>query len=327
MIAIGDAGVPGPEDVLELLEPAMDDRHRSELREKLDVDFGYTSGEAGRIRVNLFHERHGVSAAMRLISGKILSFEQLGLPPDLTRLCDHPKGLVLVTGPTGSGKSTTLAAMIDHINRTRAVHILTLEDPIEFVHQSQAALVTQREIGSHASGFNRALRAALREDPDVILVGEMRDQETVQLAIEAANTGHLVLSTLHTASAVTTVDRIVDMFSADEQDQLRASLAEVLLGVVSQTLCRRAGGGRVAAVEVLVVNHAVANLIREGKTSQIPTIMQTGRQQGQRILNQELAALVKNRVVERDEALSKAPDRKDLERMLGAAERPAPPDL
>ena len=243
----------------------------------------------------------------------------MGLPEDLARFCERPKGLVLVTGPTGSGKSTTLAAMIDHVNRTRPVHVLTIEDPIEFVHANQTAMVTQREIGSHAAGFQRALRAALREDPDVILVGEMRDAETVQLALEAANTGHLVFSTLHTNSAVTTVDRIVELFDSSRQEQIRSSLAETLLGVVSQTLCRRNGGGRVAALEVLVVNHAVANLIREGKTSQLVTAMQTGRKDGNRLMSAELAALVSSGVVTREEAMSRSAEPKELERMLGGS--------
>jgi len=321
MLEIGDAGALGPEDVLDLFKPVMDEQRLAELEECLDVDFGYSVAGTGRVRVNLFRERHGFSAAMRLISGKILTFEQLGLPAELRQICDQPKGLILVTGPTGSGKSTTLAAMIDHINKTRAGHILTLEDPIEFVHTSQASLVTQRELGSHMIGFGRGLRAALREDPDVILVGEMRDPETIQLALEAANTGHLVLSTLHTASAVMTVDRIVDTFESGQQAQVRASLSEVLLGVLSQTLCRRIEGGRVAAVEVLMVGHAVANLIKEGKTKQIPNVMQTARKDGNRLLNQELARLVKEGVVEAQEALGAAADRKDLERMIGGGAR------
>jgi len=319
IIELADAAIPAAGAVQALLEPVLDERRRSEFQQSQDVDFGYSVPGVARVRVNMYRENHGVAAAMRLISGKILSCEQLGLPADLIRFCEQPKGLVLVTGPTGSGKSTTLAALIDHINRTRDVHILTIEDPIEYVHANQAALVSQREIGTHAAGFQRALRAALREDPDVILLGEMRDPETVQLDMEAANTGHLVFSTLHTASAASTVDRIVDLFEAGRQDQIRASLAETLLGVVSQTLCRRTGGGRVAALEVLVVNHAVSNLIREGKASQLATVMQTGRKEGNRLLNQELAALVKSGVVTRDEALSRAADRKDLERVLTAA--------
>jgi twitching motility protein PilT len=316
LIEITDAPIPGEGAIRSVFEPALDDRRRAEFRENQDVDFSYSVPGVARLRVNMYREHNGVSAAMRLISNRILSFEQLGLPADLVRFCEQPKGLVLVTGPTGSGKSTTLAAMIDHINRTRPVHVLTIEDPIEFVHTNQTALVTQREIGSHAAGFQRALRAALREDPDVILVGEMRDPETVQLALEAGNTGHLVFSTLHTSSAITTVDRIVDLFEASRQEQIRSSLAETLLGVVSQTLCRRSGGGRVAALEVLVVNHAIANLIREGKTSQLVTMMQTGRKEGNRLMSAELAALVKSGVVTREEALSRSTEQKELERLL-----------
>jgi twitching motility protein PilT len=319
LLEIADATAPGVGAVQALLEPALNDRRLAEFKESQDVDFGYAVPGLARLRVNMYREHHGVSAAMRLISGKILSFEQLGLPEELARFCERPKGLVLVTGPTGSGKSTTLAAMIDHVNRTRPVHVITIEDPIEFVHDNQTAMVTQREIGSHAAGFQRALRAALREDPDVILVGEMRDAETVQLALEAANTGHLVFSTLHTNSAVTTVDRIVELFDSSRQEQIRSSLAETLLGVVSQTLCRRNGGGRVAALEVLVVNHAVANLIREGKTSQLVTVMQTGRKDGNRLMSAELAALVRSGVVTREEAQSRSAEPKELERLLGGA--------
>ena len=317
LLEIADAAAPGVGAVQALLEPALNDRRLAEFKESQDVDFGYAVPGVARLRVNMYREHHGVSAAMRLISGKILNFEQLGLPEELARFCERPKGLVLVTGPTGSGKSTTLAAMIDHVNRTRPVHVITIEDPIEFVHDNQTAMVTQREIGSHAAGFQRALRAALREDPDVILVGEMRDAETVQLALEAANTGHLVFSTLHTNSAVTTVDRIVELFDSSRQEQIRSSLAETLLGVVSQTLCRRNGGGRVAALEVLVVNHAVSNLIREGKTSQLVTVMQTGRKDGNRLMSAELAALVRGGVVSREEAMSRSAEPKELERMLG----------
>ena len=232
-------------------------------------------------------------------------------------LCEHPKGLVLVTGPTGSGKSTTLAAMIDAINATRKAHIVTLEDPIEFVHASQESLVNQREVGPHTQSFSRALRAALREDPDIVLVGEMRDLETVSLALETANTGHLVFGTLHTATAISTVDRIVNLYPADQQAQVRATLADVLRGVIAQTLCRKIGGGRVAALEVMVSSLAIANLIREGKTHQIATAMTTGRAQGNQTLNEELARLVTTRKVEPQEALSKAIDKADLLRRIG----------
>ncbi len=236
------------------------------------------------------------------------------MPPVVTRFCALPKGLVLVTGPTGSGKSTTLAAMVDLINRTRAVHIITLEDPVEFVHVSGKAMVNQREVGAHTSSFARALRAALREDPDIVLVGEMRDLETVSMALETANTGHLVLGTLHTATAMSTVDRIVNLFPAEQQNAVRATLADVLKGVVSQNLLRRIGGGRVAALEILVVSYSAANLIREAKVHQIANVMQTGKAAGNQLLNDSLAALVTAKTVAYEEALSKAVDKADLAR-------------
>jgi twitching motility protein PilT len=225
--------------------------------------------------------------------------------------------MVLVTGPTGSGKSTTLAAMVDLINRSRRQHVVSLEDPVEFVHASQKSLVNQREVGSHTSSFARAIRAALREDPDVILGGEMRDLETVSLALEAANTGHLVLATLHTATAVSTVERIIGLFPPEEQSRIQVTLADVMLGVVSQVLLRRIGGGRVAALEILIVNAAVSNLIREGKVHQIVSSMQTGKAIGNQMLNESLAALARSGTVEVDEALAKAVDKADLARRLG----------
>jgi twitching motility protein PilT len=247
-----------------------------------------------------------------------LTFEQLDLPPVLRAFCEIPKGLVLVTGPTGSGKSTTLAAMIDHINRTRKQHIITLEDPIEFVHPSRSCLVNQREVGGHTKTFARALKACLREDPDIVLVGEMRDLETIALALETANTGHLVFATLHTNTAITSIDRIIDQFPGDQQAQVRSVLSEVLRGVVSQTLCRKIGGGRVAAFEVLVVNMAVQNLIREHKSVQITSVMQTGRAAGNTLLNDVLAQLVEDKKVDLVEALSKALDKDDLQRRFKA---------
>lgn len=314
---LADEPLLGADTVAELLEPVMDARaHEAWLREH-DVDFAHAIAGVARFRVNLFRDHRGASAVLRQIPSTILSFEQLGLPPAIGRLCEHPKGLVLVTGPTGSGKSTTLAAMIDAINRTRPVHILTMEDPIEFVHTSQKALVNQREVGTHTASFTRALKAALREDPDVVLVGELRDRETVQLALETANTGHLVFATLHTNTAASTVDRIVDLFPADQHGAVRASLGETLRGVVCQTLCRRIGGGRVAALEVLVSTPAVANLVREGKSFQLTTVMQTGKSVGMQLLNDELARLVQERKVDLDEALSKAADKTDLAKRFG----------
>ncbi len=310
--ALTDAPIMGPTDVMELLEPVMEERHIETFNEKKDVDFAYAIPDLARFRVNMFQDARGTGAVLRRVPNKILSMEQLGLPHFLKDLCEHPKGLVLVTGPTGSGKSTTLAAMVDYINRTFSRHIITLEDPIEFVHDSRLALVNQREIGSHTESFSSALRAALREDPDIVLVGEMRDLETVSLALEVANTGHLVFGTLHTSTAISTVDRIIELFPADEQHQVRGTLAAVLRGVVSQCLCKKIGGGRVAALEVLIVNAAIANLVREGKAHQMTNLMLTGRKQGNTLLNVELARLVNEDIIEYDEALSKAVDKADL---------------
>jgi twitching motility protein PilT len=312
MQEIADAPVLGPAEVRDLLEPAMETRHREEFADH-DTDFAYSSPVA-RFRVNLFRDNAGVGAVLRLIPSKVLTLEQLGLPPVLKTLCEIPKGLVLVTGPTGSGKSTTLAAMIDHIKSTRKLHIVTIEDPIEFVHESRLSLINQREVGGHTRSFARALRAALREDPDVILVGEMRDVETISLTLEAANTGHLVLATLHTNNAVSAVDRVVDQFPGDQQDQARSVLADVLRGVVAQTLCKKIGGGRLAVLEVLVGTLAVQNLVREAKTVQLPGIMQTSKALGMSLLNDELARLIEGKKVTMEEALAAAVDKEDLQK-------------
>ncbi len=319
MRAIADVPPLGPDTVLELLGPDLPKRNREEFEQTNDTDFAHSIEGVARFRVNLFRDTGGVGGVFRQIPVKILTLEQLGMPDVVTRFCSIPKGLVLVTGPTGSGKSTTLAAMVDLINTTRPEHIITLEDPVEFVHTSRQSMINQREVGSHTQSFSRALRAALREDPDVVLVGEMRDLETISLALETANTGHLVLATLHTATAVSTIDRIVGMFPADQQDRIQTTLADVLQGVVSQNLLQRVGGGRVAALEVLVSNHAVANLIREGKTHQIASTMQTGKAAGNRLLNDSLAGLVKEGKVEVDEAMSKAIEKTELARRLGIA--------
>jgi twitching motility protein PilT len=324
MRTIEDTKVLGPDEVYDLLKPIMNDRNCKEFEEFNDTDFAYSLSEGERFRVNLFRDENGVGAVMRLIPSKILTFEQLGLPDILKKLCDYPKGLVLVTGPTGCGKSTTLAAMIDYINKTRPAHIVTMEDPIEFVHKSELCLVNQREVGRHTRHFSTALRAALREDPDIVLVGELRDLETISLAMETANTGHLVFATLHTSTAVTTVDRIIDAYPPDQQAQTRTSLRETLKGVVAQTLCKRIGGGRIAALEILIVNVAVANLIREDKLNQIPNLMQTGKAMGNRLLNEELAKLVKMQKVDFKEALSKSLDKSDLATRVG---RPLPKEF
>ena len=312
-----DAAVLLPDEVRDLLTSVMQERNIDEFDGCNDTDFAYSLPGTARFRTNLFRDHRGVGAVLRHIPDKVMSFEQLGLPPAVRALTEHPNGLVLVTGPTGSGKSTTLAAMVDLINRTRRSHIITLEDPIEFVHESQMSLVNQREVGAHTISFARALKSALREDPDIVLVGEMRDLETVRLALETANTGHLVFGTLHTATAMSTVDRIVNLFSADEQSQVRATLADVLKGVVAQTLCRKVGGGRVAALEVWVSSVAVANMIRESKTAQIANAMSMAKAQGNQLLNEDLARLVVSRQVEAAEAIAKSVDKADLARRLG----------
>ena len=266
---IADAKKIGAEEVFELLDPVMDKRSKNEFSNRNDSDFIYSVSDVGRFRVNLFRDDLGIGAVFRFIPTKILSFEQLGLPQILKKLSDHPKGLVLITGPTGSGKSTTLAAMIDYINNTRRSHIVTMEDPIEYVHISKRSLINQREVGRHTNSFSSALRAAFREDPDIVLVGELRDSETISLAIETANTGHLVFGTLHTNSAISALDRIIDSFPPDQQSRVRVGLCDSLKGVVAQVLCKCIGGGRAAALEVLIVNSAVANLVREEKINQI----------------------------------------------------------
>lgn len=309
----------GETEVQELLEPLMTGRHRTEFGELQDTDFAYSLKGVCRFRVNVFRDHLGVGAVLRQIPAKILSIDQLGLPPVIKTFCDLPQGLVLVTGPTGNGKSTTLAAMIDYLNDTRAGHIITLEDPIEFVHQSRKCLINQREVGSHTSSFSQALRAGLREDPDVVLVGEMRDLDTVSLALETANTGHLVFATLHTNTASSSIARIMDMFPSDQQNHIQSVLADTLKGVVCQTLCRRSGGGRVAALEILVSDVGVASMIREGKAHQMLSAMQTGKARGNRILNEELARLVQERVITQQEALSHAVDKIDLSKKLGIA--------
>jgi twitching motility protein PilT len=314
MREIGDVPPLAPEAVLALLGPVLPERNRREFEAVNDTDFAHAIPDVARFRVNLFRDVGGIGAVLRLIPNKVVGLEQLGMPPVVARFCALPKGLVLVTGPTGCGKSTTLAAMVDLINRTRREHIITLEDPVEFVHASDRAMVNQREVGPHTTSFARALRAALREDPDIVLVGEMRDLETVSMALETANTGHLVFGTLHTSTAASTVDRIVSLFPAEQQGSVRATLADVLKGVVSQSLLRRIGGGRVAALEILVVNFAVANLIREGKVHQLGNVMQTGKAAGNQLLNDSLAALVSARTVEFEEALSRAVDKPDLAR-------------
>jgi twitching motility protein PilT len=288
-----------------------------------DLDFGYEIPGMARFRANFYRQKYGIGAVFRVIPSKIQTVDDMGLPPLLKNLSMLHKGLVLVTGPTGSGKSTTLAAMIDHANRNRRDHIVSIEDPIEFVHKSQGCHVSHREVGAHTRSFSTALRAALREDPDIILVGEMRDLETIALALEAASTGHLVFSTLHTQGATKTVDRIIDVFPSDQQSQIRVTLSETLRAVASQTLFRRKDvKGRCAALELLVVTPAVSNLIREGKTYQITSVIQTGRKYGMQTLDEAIMTLLKKGWIEPEEAYNKAVDKEKF------AQFPkTPPDL
>ncbi len=272
-----------------------------------DVDFAYEIPGLARYRVNFFQQKNGMGAAFREIPSDILTCDQLGLPPVVARLATLPRGLVLVTGPTGSGKSTTLAAIVHEANRLRKDHIITIEDPIEFVHQSERAVINHREVGIHTKSFSAALRGALREDPDIIMVGEMRDLETIALALEASSTGHLVLATLHTTSAAKTVDRVIEVFPVSQQEQIRNTLADGLRAVVAQTLFRRTDKhGRVAALEIMIATPAVRNLIREGKTFQIPSMLQTGKKYGMQSLDDAIMELVNKKIISPDDAYSKA---------------------
>jgi twitching motility protein PilT len=301
-----------------MLQSIMLPRDAAEYRESGDVDWAHEIDGVARFRCNAGRDRHGPIGVFRVIPTTVRTADEMGLSREVQNLCFLTKGLVVVTGPTGSGKSTTLAALVDLINRTRADHIITIEDPIEFVHQSKKCLVTQRQVGLHTRSFKHALRAALREDPDIILVGEMRDLETVSIAIETAETGHLVFGTLHTTTAASTIDRIIDQFPADRQSQVRVMLSESLRGVIAQTLCKKIGGGRVAAREVLLSIPAVSNLIREGKTFQIPSVMQTNRRAGMVTLNDALMELVEAKVVEPKEAYMKAVEKQGLAASLKA---------
>jgi twitching motility protein PilT len=296
-----------PEEAHRLILEIMNDAQRRTFQEHLEVDFAYTLDDRLRFRVNAFVHNRGEGAVLRAIPYEIPRLEKLGLPPVIESFCNSEKGLVLVTGPTGSGKSTTLAAMVDYINERMPLHILTLEDPVEFVHRSKRGLINQREVGAQTKSFTTALRSALREDPDVILVGELRDLETISLALTAAETGHLVFGTLHTSSAPSTIERVIDVFPNEQRAQVRTMFAESLVGVVSQMLVRRRGGGRVGAYEVLVGNSAVRALIREGKTHQIPSTMQVGVKQGMQTLEAAMVELVQRRVVTIEDARERLP--------------------
>ncbi len=299
-------------DTERLLLSIATPRAREEFARRHDADFAYEIPGLGRFRGNLFMDRKGAGGVFRIIPSSILTAETLGLSPEVLDLCRLPKGLVLVTGPTGSGKSTTLCALIDYINRNRADHIITIEDPLEFVHENKKCLVNQRQVGDHTDSFKDALRAALREDPDVVLVGELRDLETMAMAIETAETGHLVFGTLHTSSAHGTIDRIINQFPTERQQQIRLMLADGLKGVISQMLCKKIGGGRVPAMEIMIASASISNLIREGKTFQIPSIMQSGKRYGMCMMNDSFLDLVKKQLVKPEDAYAKAVDKAGL---------------
>lgn len=293
-------------EVHALIYDIMNDKQRKDYEEFLETDFSFDLPGVARFRVNAFNQERGAAAVFRTIPSEVLSLEQLNAPKFFEELCKKPRGLVLVTGPTGSGKSTTLAAMINHINANDYAHILTVEDPIEFVHKSQKCLINQREVHRDTQSFNNALRSALREDPDIILVGEMRDLETIRLALSAAETGHLVFGTLHTTSAAKTIDRIIDVFPAAEKDMIRSMLSESLQAVISQTLLKKIGGGRIAAHEIMVGTSAIRNLIREAKVAQMYSAIQTGRKEGMQTLDQNLKELVDRGMITAKGAMVKA---------------------
>src|SRR5712691_8531699 len=318
------------DDTRSLLYRILTSEQQKQFELNRQLDFAYSLPGHARFRVNVYYQREAVGAAFRLIPQEIKTLEELGLPPELHLLAEKPRGLVLVTGPTGSGKSTTLAAIIDEINRNRSEHILTIEDPIEFLHRHKRCIVNQREIGPDATSFGEALRAALRQDPDVILVGEMRDLETISTALTAAETGHLVFGTLHTQSAPSTIDRIIDVFPAEQQEQIRIQIASSLQGVVTQALLPTADGvGRVPAVEILLPDDAVRNLIRQGKVEQIYSVMQTNTGRGMQTMEQSLADLIQKRVVDVQIGLSRSSRPAQLVGLLERAGFPVelPPDL
>ena len=307
------------EEVDKLIYDVMTEDQRGILEETLEVDFSRELSGIGRFRINVFYGRLGKGAVLRVINSEILSFEQLGLPTVLKEFASMDKGLVLVTGPTGSGKSTTLATMIDYINSNFEYHIITIEDPIEFIHKPKKSLINQRELHTNTLSFTNALRSSLREDPDVILVGELRDLETTSLAITAAETGHLVLGTLHTNSAAKTVNRIIDQYPAEEQSQVRTMLAESLRGVVAQILLPKKGGGRVGAFEILICTPAASNMIREDKIFQLDSIIQTSMKIGMATMDQSLAKLIKEGLIEPEDAYKHARDANSVAKLAGLA--------
>ncbi|MBQ9017695.1 type IV pilus twitching motility protein PilT [Candidatus Saccharibacteria bacterium] len=316
LIAIPNTPALTEEHLKNLIFATMDEGQQKIFLKDKEFDYSFSFGDVARFRVNAFHERGKMAAAFRLIPNAIVPLSELGMPPVVETFADYPRGLVLVTGPTGSGKSTTLAALIDKINRDKSVHILTIEDPIEFTHKSLRSVIVQREVHYDTFSFAAALRSALREDPDVVLIGEMRDLETIQAAITIAETGHLVFATLHTNSAAQSIDRMIDVFPAHQQPQVRAQLANMLNAICSQRLIPAVGGGRVVAAEIMVANSAVRALIREGKTFQLDTAIQTGAEQGMQTMDRTLAKLVQTGVITYDSAREYAVDMNELNRYV-----------
>jgi len=316
LVAVTGADALDEEAVEALVFSILDEDQKQILLKDKEFDFSFAYGELGRFRVNAFHERGNIAAALRLIPNEILTIEQLGLPEIVNKFADLPRGLVLVTGPTGSGKSTSLAALVHKINTEEAKHIITIEDPIEFTHKSQKSVIVQREVHYDTYSFSAALRSALREDPDVVLVGEMRDLETIASAITIAETGHLVFATLHTNSAAQSIDRMIDVFPPHQQPQIRAQLSNILQAIVSQRLVPTIGGGRVAAAEILVATPAVRNIIREGKAHQLEAVIQTGAEFGMQSMDKQLVSLIHEGKITYDEARNFAVDMDELDRLM-----------
>jgi twitching motility protein PilT len=316
LMPVSGAEVLSDEAVETLVFAILDEDQKQILLKDKEFDFSFAFGDLGRFRVNAFHERGNLAAALRLIPNEIMTIEQLGLPPIVNKFADYPRGLVLVTGPTGSGKSTTLAAMIHKINMERSEHIITIEDPIEYTHRSKKSVIVQREVHYDTYSFSASLRSALRQDPDVVLIGEMRDLETIASAITIAETGHLVFATLHTNSAAQSIDRMIDVFPPHQQPQIRSQLSNILAAICSQRLVPAIGGGRMAAAEVLVATPAVRNIIREGKTHQLEAVIQTGAEYGMQSMDKTLASMVHNGTISYEEARNVAVDLDELDRLM-----------